>query len=298
MKLRHSLFVLVAVAAPSFAAEPVSLSALFKSVPPPPASTQIAGSWQTDLKLVAPMITGIETKIAAEKQRMETAARQASATTMAPDMARAANDPAYAQELQKKIEKMTPQEKMAFAMQMQAATSQDGLAAVQDPQPVRDAIDAFNAYTAQTMQSPLQVTLGQRSESIIAKFDAQQKNTAKKLKYCDVGCNDDAGTDANNRAVWAEKRTIADAELKAWAALFSEWQAERAPVVAKVERELAATGNGALSKSGTNKGVLNLYRSAMLSETELLLSITRDAAERAAAVDRGAKANAAAGVAY
>ncbi|HEY1075624.1 MAG TPA: hypothetical protein VGE51_02965 [Fontimonas sp.] len=299
MKLRRSLFVLlVAAAAPSFAAEPLSLSGLFKSVPPPPATTQIAGSWQKDMKLVAPAITGIEARIAAERQRMEVAAKQASATSMPPDMARAANDPAYAQALQQKIEKMTPQEKMAFAMQMQAATSQDGLAAVQDPQPVRDAIDAFNAYTAQNLQSPLQITLGQRTESIIAKYDAQQKNTAKKLKYCDVGCSDIAGTDANNRAVWAEKRTIADAELKAWAALFSEWQAERAPVVAKVERELAATGNGALSKSGANKGVLNLYRGAMLAETELLLSITRDAAERAAAIARGAKSNAAAGVAY
>ena len=148
------------------------------------------------------------------------------------------------------------------------------------------------------MQAPLQVTLGQRTQAITAKFDAQQQNAVKKLKYCDVGCNDDAGVDANNRAVWAEKRTIADTELKAWAALFAQWQAERAQVVTKVERELAATGNGALSKSGTNKGVLNLYRGAMLSETELLLSITRDAAERAAAVDRGAKANAAAGVAY
>jgi hypothetical protein len=218
---------------------------------------------------------------------------------MPPDMARAASDPAYAQEMQKKLAKMTPQEQMAFAMQMQSATQGDALAAVQDPQPVLAAIDAFNAYNQSTlMTSSPTIELGKKTEALRARFDAQQQSTAKKLKYCDVGCTDDAGTEANNRAVWAEKRTIADAELKAWAALFAEWKASRTAVIAKAERDLAATRYGALSKSGTNRSTLNMYYGAMLSEAELLLSITRDATDRAAAVDRGAKANAAAGVAY
>lgn len=299
MKLRHCLFVLVAVSAHSFAADPLAPTALFNAVPPPPASTQLAGQWQRDLKIVAPEVVTIETKIATEKKRMEAVAAQSAAASMPADMARMANDPAYAQEMQKKLERMSPQEKMAFAMQMQAGTQNDALAAVQDPQPVLAAIDAFNAYNQTTlMNSSPTMELGKRTEAIRARFDAQQQSSARKLKYCDVGCNDDAGVDANNRAVWAEKRTIADAELKAWAELFTQWRKERTPTIAKAERDLAATRYGALSKSGVNRGTLNMYYGAMLSEADLLLSITRDAVERAAAVDRGAKANAAAGVAY
>ncbi|MDP9139799.1 MAG: hypothetical protein M3O62_03290 [Pseudomonadota bacterium] len=299
MKLRYSLLLLAAVTVVSQAADPLAPTVLFKSVPPPPANAQTAGQWQKNLKILAPEVVAVETRIAAEKKRIEAAALQSASAAMPPDMARAASDPAYAQELQKKMERMTPQEKMAFAMQMQASTQNDALAAVKDPQAVLAAIDAYNTYIQTTqMASSLVIELGKRTEAITAKFDAQQQNTAKKLKYCDVGCTDDAGVDANNRAVWAEKRTIADAELKAWAALFSEWQASRTATIAKAERDLAATGYGALSKSGTNRGTLNAYYGAMLSEVELLLSITRDAAERAAAVDRGAKANAAAGVVY
>lgn len=299
MKPRHCLFAFLVVSSASFAADPLAPTALFNAVPPPPASTQIAGQWQKNLKIVAPEVVAVETRIDAEKKRIEAAAVQNAGAAMPPDMARAASDPAYAAEMQKKLEKMSPQEKMAFAMQMQAGAQNDALAAVQDPQPVLAAIDAFNAYNQQTLtvSSPT-MELGKKTEALRTRFDAQQQSTAKKLKYCDVGCTDIAGTDANNRAVWAEKRTIADAELKAWAALFAEWKASRTATIAKAERDLAATRYGALSKSGTNRSTLNAYYGAMLSETELLLSISRDAAERAAAIDRGAKANAAAGVAY
>lgn len=275
-----------------------SLSELFKSVPPPPANSATAGQWQPQHKIVAPAYTGFEAKLAAEKQANEKAvlaAGTANAAGLSPDMARAANDPAYAAQLQKKLQSMTPQEQMAFAMQMQAGMQKDGLAAVQDPPQVLAAIDAYNAYVQGTLKEVPTVTLGKRTEAIRARFEAQHAAMSKKLKYCDVGCTDIDGTEANNREVWKQKRAISDQELQAWAALFREWQAARAPVIAKGERDLAAVS---LSKSNTNKSTLAMYHGAMLSEIELLLSVTRDATNRAASIERGARANAALSVAY
>lgn len=278
-----------------------SLTELFKSVPPPPANSATAGQWQPQLKITAPAYASFDARLTAEKQATEKATVAASVNTnasLSPDMARAASDPAYAAQLQQKLQSMTTEQQMAFAMQMQAGMQNQGLAAVQDPAPVRAAIDAYNAYVQGTLTEVPTMTLGKRTQALQARFDAQHAAMSKKLKYCDVGCTDDDGTEANNREVWKQKRAISDQELQAWAALFREWQAARASVVAKGESDLAATGNGSLSKSNTNKGVLAMYRGAMLSEIELLLSITRDATNRAAAIERGARANAALGVAY
>lgn len=299
--LLRSLFLSLGLAAASgsVSAAPVSLTELYKAVPTPPASSATAGQWQPQHTIAAPAFVSFETQLRADIQATEKSAVQASASaSLSPDMARAASDPAYAAQLQQKLQSMTPEQQVAFAMQMQGQVQNDALKAVQDPAPVLAAIDAHNAYVQGTLQQHPTMILGQRKEALQARFDAQQAGLSKKLRYCDVGCTDDAGVDAGNRAVWAQKRAVSDQELKAWAQLFGEWQAARAAVVAKGERDLAATGHGTLSKSGTNKSVLATYRGAMLAEVEMLLSITRDATRRAAAIERGVRANAAAGVAY
>ena len=75
-----------------------------------------------------------------------------------------------------------------------------------------------------------------------------------------------------------------DQELAAYRALFSDWQTQRAPIVAKAQVELAAAGDPAAIGSGANRAAVLRYRAAMIEESQVLLGLTRYAVERAADV--------------
>lgn len=308
MKVTSRLaLVAMAFAGMAEAAAPKSVVDLYNQVLPPPATVDAVRGWVTDGKLSYAPALAVKRTLDAEKDAAarfgaEGGAKIAAATAKSAgasgiDMSRM-QDPAYQAEVQARIARMSPQEQMALAQQMSQATQQDGLATVQDAPEMLAIVDLQNAYVADTFQNQSLMPFQQRQMELVRRWEERQTKLTKKLRYCDVGCTDHAGTEANNRAAWQEKLALLNQELPEWQALFRDWKAARAARVAEAQSTFVAAGFGLNSKSQSNRSTLGQYRAAMIGEAENLYELTRAAVERAGSFIRGADKNAAAGVAY
>ena len=110
-------------------------------------------------------------------------------------------------------------------------------------------------------QDPVQV-LTDRSAWIVKRFDTVRR----KLGSRSVG---------DHNAV--------DDELRAWGALFRDWQSTRRALIEQGERDLLAAGDPAVIRDPGNAAAVRAYRAAMLHEIETALAIPRMAVERASA---------------
>jgi hypothetical protein len=272
-----------------------SLQALHTRVPAPPASASAAVAW-----LDSPEINTLRRQLKDQRAFVEklhkdaAAGSMAGASTGAIDFARAQRDPAYAQELQKKIASMSQEEQMKLGMQMaqasQAQALQDVQAMAADPDSVQLAAEHYPDYQSKTMTSG-GITAQQ---SVIA--DLQQKarakgaeisEKAKKRLKCSDGegsCSaaDQAADKATLRAAHAEIIAEYDRTLALIAPHVAAARKARAADIAAAQKDLGPAQYGAAAKSNANKQLLAAYHNAVLMEVEQLFLMSEDVAQFAA----------------
>jgi hypothetical protein len=271
-----------------------SLQALHTRVPAPPATAADAPAW-----LASPQMAALRQQVKDQRAFVEKLTKDASAASLAGasnggiDFARAQRDPAYAKELQARIQNMSRDEQMKLAMQMQQATQQQALVDVKamaaDPDAVKLAAEHYPDYQMK------QATGGIQSQAT-AVFDLQRQvstkemeigaSAGKKLKCSDgegsCSAADQAADKATLRAAHAQiiaeyDRALASIRLQVEAA-----RKARAADIAAAQKDLGPAQYGAAAQSTANKQLLAAYHNAVLSEIEQLLTLSEDTAKWAA----------------
>lgn len=75
---------------------------------------------------------------------------------------------------------------------------------------------------------------------------------------------------------------IREQELAAYRALFEDWKARRAPIVARAELDMQRAGAAEAIQDPAQRTAIAQYRQAMLGEVEALFGVTQQAIEAAA----------------
>ncbi len=271
-----------------------SLQGLHARVPAPPATAAAAPAW-----LAAANVTTLRQQLKDQRAFVDKlskeagAAATANASTGPVDFARMQRDPAYAQEMQRKLAAMSPDEQMKFAMQMQQAQSaqavQDVRAMAADSDAVQLAAEHYPDYQ-----------MKQSSGGIAAQYaivgDIRQKVSSRELQIAEqaskkLKCSDGEGScSAADQA--ADKATLkaAHAQIvaeydKALVTIGQQVEAARqarAADIAAAQKDLAPAQYGAAAKSSANKQLLVAYHNAALGEVEQLFTLSEDIAKWAA----------------
>jgi hypothetical protein len=285
------LFILIAPLARS----QQSLQALHSRVPAPPATAATAPAW-----LAGANVTTLRQQLKDQRAFVEKlskdagAAATAGASTGPIDFARMQRDPAYAQEMQRKLAAMSPDEQMKFAMQMQQAQSAQ---AVQDVQAMAADSDAVQLAVEHWSDYQVKQSAGGIAAQVQAVNDLRQKVSARELQIAGettkkMKCSDGEGScSAANQA--ADKATLkaAHAQIvaeydKALALIGPQIEAARkarAADIAAAQKDLGPAQYGAAAKSTPNKQMLAAYHNAVLGEVEQLFILSEDVAKWAAA---------------
>jgi hypothetical protein len=284
------LFILIAPLARS----QQSLQVLHTRVPAPPATAAAAPAW-----LASAEVAALRKDLKAQRAFVEKITREAAAVSVAVpsssvvDFARMQRDPAYAQEMQKKVAAMSQQEQMQFAMQMQQASQaqaiQDVKAMAADPEAVQLAAEHYPDYQMK------QASGGITAQSAAVE-DARRKVSArsmqigaqatKKLKCSDgegsCSAADEAADKATLKAAYAQIVAEYDQALVTIGQQVAAARKARAADIAAVQKDLAPASYGAAAKSSTNKQLLAAYHNAALMEVEQLFVLSEDVAQWAA----------------
>ena len=284
------LFILIAPLARSQA----SLQVMHTSVPAPPATAAAAPAW-----LASAQVTTLRKQLKDQRAFVEKLTQQASAGAMAGaggggiDFARAQRDPAYAQELQARIAKMSQEEQMKLGMQMAQATQNQALQDVQamaaDTDAVKLAAEHYPDYQMKQATGGItaQVTaVGDIQRKVRAKDGEIAEKASKRLKCSDgegsCSAADQAADKATLRAAHAEIIAEYDRALVLIAQQVAAARKARAADIAAVQKDLGATQYGAAAKSNTNKQLLATYHNTALIEVEQLFMLSEDTAKWAA----------------
>jgi len=282
-----SIFAALLLASPALYAADPSVLALFERVPAPPASSAAATGW-----VAGAMEQPASDELASQRRQVEALMRpQASASggAMPSDYQRAAADPAYAAQLQARLQAMTPQQQMQEAMRYSAAYSagaqQEVVRMSQDPAAVRAAIEAHQAlppaeYSAMTRIQSIRDRV-QDQESVIGRTFVRELQCGDGEGGCSAAQAEHDRRAA--RAAWDRILSEYDRGLTDIGREFVNWKASRAKLMAEGERRLAATHYGADSNSDTNRQQLAMYHNTLLGEIELLLRTSTETAQWAAA---------------
>lgn len=284
------LFILIAPLARS----QQSLQALHTRVPAPPANAAAAPAW-----LDSAEVATLRKQLKDQRAFVEKLSTEASASSAAGmsgggiDFARAQRDPAYAKELQAKIQSMSQEEQMKLAMQMSQATQaqaiQDVKAMAADPEPVKLAAERWPDY--QMKQATGGITAQVSAVSDLQRQVSQKamkigERVAKQMKCSDgegsCSAADEAADKAKLRAAHAEIVAEYDKALTAIAQHVTAARQARAADIAKVQKDLAPAQYGAAAKSSANKQILASYHNAALMEVEQLFALSEDVAKWAA----------------
>lgn len=268
-----------------------SLQALHSRVPAPPATAAAAPAWLNSAEVTAIRKQLKEQRAFVEKISKEAAAAQvASQSSNVLDFARMQRDPAYAQEMQKKLASMSQEEQMKFAMQMQQATQSQAIQDVKlmaaDPEAVKLAAEHWPDYQMK------QASGGIAAQTAIV-LDAQRQVSAKVLKIgervskqmkCSDGegsCSaaDEAADKAKLRAAHAEIVAEYDKALVIIGQQVAAARKARAADLAAVQKDLAPAQYGAAAKSSANKQLLASYHNTALIEIEQLFTLSEDVAK-------------------
>jgi hypothetical protein len=274
-----------------------SLQSLHTRVPAPPATASAAPAW-----LDSPELVTLRKQLKDQRALVEKLTRDASAASLPGsdvtgggiDFARAQRDPAYAQELQARIQKMSPDEQMKLAMQMQQATQAQALQDVQkmanDPPAVQLAAEHYPDYQTRQMTgsgitaqaaavSELQRQVGTKAMEIA-------NGAGKRLKCSDgegsCSAADQAADKATLRAAHTQIIAEYDRALVAIGQHVAAARKARAADIAAAQKDLGPAQYGAAAQSSANKQLLAAYHNAVLIEIEQLLSLSEDAAKWAA----------------
>ncbi|HEX6637482.1 MAG TPA: hypothetical protein VF033_07480 [Steroidobacteraceae bacterium] len=272
-----------------------SLQALHARIPAPPATAAAAAAW-----LASPEYTTLARQLKDQRAFVEKLSQDASVQSAAGmssgaiDFARAQRDPAYAQELQKKIQSMSQDEQMKLAMQMSQATQaqalQDVKAMAADPDAVKLAAEHWPDYQMKQAAGGIQsqqTAVGDLQRKVSTRAMQISEQASKKLKCSDgegsCPAADQAADQATLKAAHAQIIAEYDVALVQIGQQFAAARKARAADIAAVQKDLAPARYGAAAQSSANKQILAAYHNAALMEVEQLFSLSEDAAKWAVA---------------
>ena len=293
---------------------PTSVLGLFDRVPDPPRTAQEAATW-VDLqgKLVHPGLLSLKADIVRHQQQMAQFAQTVAARERAQagrtvadlgqgmadigiDMARMQRDPAYAQQVQERMRRLSPQEMLALAQRMNQPLNQDpqrvneAQAMAADAPAVRAAAEVGEAY-AHAAGSRVQAhhAAWQANEAEVARLAQQPLRAAPtppSPEWENIGCNPGC------RAQWQDYAArmlplLVERDTQILRLRVQALQRQRAAVAAELkqaEQHLQATQYGQLSVSTVNQNRLIGYDAAAVGEVLHLIDRIVDTAARAAVV--------------
>lgn len=309
--LAQALVCSIALSATAFAQPQMpALIDLYTALPQPPATPQDAATWfDARGTLVHPGLIALKQKIATHRTGLE--ARQTDVSVQAVpqglrtvadlgagmanagiDMRRMQTDPAYAQQMQARLQAMTPQQLMELSMKMAQPMNDDaGLvnqakAAADDPDVVQSAIEvAQRGAIEQSERMSARAALWQTNEAAIAKITAAPLNPGRPKPTQQIG----EGCGAPCIAAWqayesalATAQIARDGEVLALRrSAFTQAREDVAPFVREADTHLKATNYGDLSSSQHNKSLLQTLDGAALGEVEDLVTRLEEMAKTA-----------------
>lgn len=299
---------------PVQAQAPKSVVALLEALPELPASAEQAASWvDKSGRIVHPALLQLQAAIASHQQAMQRIAAAQGRTNVDQgriatdkvlkgmqdvgiDVQRMQSDPAYAQQVQDRMRRMTPAEQMEMAQRMSQPLNHDPrlvnqAAALEADKPAaRAAAQAGQTYTQQQAQRfERHAALWSETENAVQRVAARKLNVdASKpgLAWDNPGC--DKGCRARWEGYAAKVLPVMlarDNEILALRrAAVQRQRAAVAPDIATAERHLQATEFGLASTSQVNQGFIAAYDGAAIAEIQGLFDRTVDAVQRAAVV--------------
>lgn len=293
---------------------PGSVQALLSALPELPTSAEQAASWVDKAgRIVHPPLLKLQAALAEQRQALQRIAaaqgrsKVEQGEVMAQsltqgllevgiDLQRMQTDPAYAQQVQERMRRMTPAEQMALAQRMSQPLNQDprivnqAAAMERDHPAARAAADAAQVYTQQQPQRfERHAALWAETENAVQRVRARQlvvDGPRPALEWDNPGC------DARCRAQWdahAAKMLplmiARESEILALRrAAVQRQRAAVAPDIATADKHLLATQSGLVSTSSVHQDLIHAYGGAALAEIEGLFERTVEAARRAAVV--------------
>ena len=305
------LGILLLLSTPVTAVEPKSLVDLLNCVPDAPAMAQDAAKWfvaeagkSGPGKLTQAELLGLRADLAASKS-FSTSLRRTAANTLSEDptkkglteagidAARLQQDPAYQAEIQKRMERMSVQEKMAFAqklMQAQMQTSQqDARAMGEEPSAVKAAAEVATAYTigySTWLTGPL-TTFTQEWEQVAQQFSQKPlAGTKPKMDWDSIGCQATCQKDWQiyENGIWPQALAREAEILQARRAVLQRYRRALKERVQEGARSLEPAKYGAAAQSQTNRAALATYHEQLLGEIEGYAAMVEQTALRPAAL--------------
>lgn len=293
---------------------PHSVAALLKALPELPASAEQAATWvDKSGRLVHPALLQLQAAIAEHRQAMQRIAAAQGRTDMDQDQIATSNllkgmqdvgidvqrmqsDPAYAQQVQDRMRRMTPAEQMAMAQRMAQPLNQDvrfvnqAAAMAKDKPAARAAAEAGQAYAQQQPQRfERHAALWAETENAVQRVRAQKLTVdlpKPALEWDNPGCDQPCRSRWEAYAKKMLPLMIArESEVLALRrAAVQRQRAALAPDIAAAERHLQATDFSLASTSQVNQGYIVAYDGAVVAEIQALLDRTLEALQHAAVV--------------
>jgi hypothetical protein len=271
-----------------------SLQAMHTRVPAPPATAAAAPAW-----LASAEVAAVRQQLKDQRAFVEKITKEAGAASMAAssssvvDFGRMQRDPAYAQEMQKKLAAMSQDEQMKFAMQMQQATQaqalQDVKAMAADPEAVKLAAEHYPDYQMKQASGGIMAqneAVNDLRRKVSERAFQIGEQVTKKLKCSDgegsCSAADEASDKAALKAAHAQIIGEYDKALVGIGQQVAAARKARAADIAAVQKDLAPAQYGAAAKSAANKQLLAAYHNAALMEVEQLFILSEDTAKWAA----------------
>lgn len=296
------------------AAEPPGIASLFSRIPDLPTTAEQAAQWvDKDGRLVHPGLLALRADIAAHQEavkQVQAAAsqqHQAQGTVVAEnmakgmadvgiDMARMQRDPAYAQAVQERMKKMSPQELIAMSQKMNQPLNQDpryrnaARDMVEDGPAARAAAEAGEAYVqGQGTRMAAHLALWQEADDAVARVMKKPLTVAAlkpRMEWENIGC--DPGCRAQWDAYASQMLPLMIArDTEALRIRRAALQRDRAAVaegLKTADRHLAAARYGAASNSQVNQMHIVNYDGAAVAELSQLLDRITDSVKTAATV--------------
>jgi hypothetical protein len=293
-------------------AGPVPVLQLFEAVPELPASAEAAATW-VDKRgtLLHPGLLQLREAMAAHRQhvaRIEQAVAlqghqqgqvmveslQQGMADVGIDMQRLQSDPAYAQQVQDRIRRMTPAEQMALAQRMNQPLNQDrrfvnqAQALAEDAPHFRAAAEAGEAYAqAQPERFARQRALWAEAEAAVERVRTKKLEPGlpkPRMEWDNPGCDRACQGAWDAYAARLLPLLIArDSEiLQIRRTALQRHRAQLAADIKAADRHLLATSYGAGSRSSVNQQRIVGYDAAAIAEIQTLIERTAEAARNAA----------------
>jgi len=314
-----SLFVTVSTASQLQAAEsPASLQASFNRIPTLPDSIDAATGWvDGEGKITAPSLLQLSADLESQRKAVTQIAHANDETDRANamkqvdslgkgmanigiDMQRLQTDPAYAQQMQARMQQMSPQELMALSQQMAQPMSNNGvpnqaqLMASETPA-VKKAGDAGSAYTnGQVQRIQTLDAIWQKADAEIKQLQSQPLKVSAAKPRADW---DDTGCTKACLAQWDVYTAQAVPLLEARANQIlkiqrAAWQAHRQALVNDVsaaDKHMRVTAFGSDAKSQYHRNHITGYDTAIVGDMEQFLGYISRSVEQAAYVKQCGK---------